>query len=658
MADNSTQQKTKEKVEQNDPNGAVCKSVKTDLMCGDAHQFSIFRPSVIIDSHMHIESGRCATLPFVWDSGYLPQVLTKVLKVPRPWVEDLGSAAGSFIDGTTEWFLTPVRWLTNNKDHNGSYTRETPLKKFTKMQEQTTEKIGNDFINIERRKVYEDYFQTQKLYKGLSHLVLTSVVMTMDMEYAHIDGYYGFKIYNAIFKSEESMKKQEDPIAYWIPQHGFWRKGGRGDDILFWRKTGRGDDVYTKAREDESTKLPTISDELKDYKKLSEKFGITGTYYDSKKKMKQPKKIFAVPCLMSDGETKRYERWEKQLQSTEMAVLANPLKLLPMFHYDPRRWQPDGNEDGNVFPMAQVTGAKALYLGFKMYTAQGYRPLDPRLPIMEDFYARCCDGRIPIMNHCTPGGAATVEKEEYIKFKHDNDSTRDDVQKTGKSAVDYFDEYFVSPYAWKDVLDKTVGFEDKNTKTSKMVPLNNLHICLAHFGGPTPKGMKWNQQIIEMIGSGKYPNLYTDISSSFASDEFCKSFKAIMTDTKEKEKVERLKSRILFGTDWYMTLNYKAFSVSKDYFQYCSETKDFLDKFDTSLWPRFTQYNPYRFYRLDEQIDRIKDNIIWKRQNDEKVQETLKELKTDKIEEIEKEAAYIKVANQSYVNYEETPCSS
>ena len=44
-----------------------------------------------------------------------------------------------------------------------------------------------------------------------------------------------------------------------------------------------------------------------------------------------------------------------------------------------------------------------------------------------------------------------------------------------------------------------------------------------------------------------------------------------------------------------MTLNYSVIPpVSKNLQQYCRETKGFLDQFDTSLWLKFTQCNPYR----------------------------------------------------------------
>lgn len=363
--------------------------------------------------------------------------------------------------------------------------------------------------------------------------------------------------------------------------------------------------------------------------------------------------MHAIPVLTSKEETETYEQWEKQLRDTELAMLKYPLKLLSLFHYDPRRYQTKGNQNGNVFPLAQVTG-RGLYLGFKMYTAQGYRPWDPRLPILEDFYFRCCEGNIPILNHCTPGGAATSEKEEYFNFVHPNDAADDSKQKAAKprkldsSSITYtpmyvpgkkekyFDEHFVSPGAWKKVLNAKVNGK----------PLNTLRLCLAHFGGPTKLGMEWSCQIIEMIRNGHYPNLYTDISSSFASSDFRNYFQAMITNNPEIE------DHILFGTDWYLTLQYKL-TYGKSYLQYCRETKRFLDSFNTSLWAKFTQYNPCRFYRLDKQIDRIANNIIWKRQNDKKVKETLPEFYDYQVKEIKKEASYIKAPKQCYEIWEE-----
>jgi hypothetical protein len=326
-------------------------------------------------------------------------------------------------------------------------------------------------------------------------------------------------------------------------------------------------------------------------------------------------------------------------------------------------------------------GENALYLGFKIYTAQGYRPWDVRrLPTLKDFYGKCCQKGIPIMNHCTPGGARSHEDEDFYNFEHPFDDEKEEQeQRKGCDAKKYFEDNFVSPKAWEKVLNATVELKDGAPQS-----LNRLRLCLAHFGGP--KGLEWSQQIIEMITreDNAYPHLYTDISSSFADDGFREYFKKLFTskpvneplvpqsgppDKKQKkntpkplteEQKKKLRSRILFGTDWYMVFAYGTFN-GKNLWDYCTETKSWLDSFDTSLWPYFTQYNPYRFYRLETEVPRIAESIINK-MDDEKFLEKFYENEEDEDDNdeesledlIRKEAAWIKVANKGQENYEET----
>jgi hypothetical protein len=99
---------------------------------------------------------------------------------------------------------------------------------------------------------------------------------------------------------------------------------------------------------------------------------------------------------------------------------------------------------------------------------------------------------------------------------------------------------------------------------------------------------------------------------------------------------------------------YKPPLSGKTFEQYCEVTKRCLDEVDRSLWPRFTQINPYNFYRLDEKIETLAENIIKKRA-DEDVRNFLKKLDTEIITEIRKEAAYLKVANKDYATIKETP---
>ncbi|MDD2319241.1 MAG: amidohydrolase family protein [Geobacteraceae bacterium] len=690
---------------------------KADLMCGGWHHLSILRFTVIIDSHMHIMSSRCSPLKWVQNISSL----TKHMK--RETIEGLATAGGYLIEVLN--VLIPITWFFKLP-----FTK-TPARKLSDQGKKSTRESADDFIK-EQKKTYEKYFKGEKLYSGLSRLFMPAVVMTMDMEYAHIDGYYGLKIYNPLYETKdaefisgmetgikkdkvdgyddlkiykalykyEDNKRQLRPIAYWFPVHGKWVAITELVNAYpyetmvpnyvpvttqqFEEIADRDESRYVKVPSKEPSARPIDLREFEQglgrnrlppgssgnpVEKENEPF-LIGSYFDAGENKTVAVQVQAAPVLASEQEVSVYEQWERQLLYTELATLKHPLKLLPMFHYDPRRWQTYG-VSGNAYPFSQVRGDNALYLGFKMYTAQGYKPLDSRLPIMEDFYARCCRDRIPILNHCTPKGASTYEKREYPNFYHLNDSEAD--KKKQKEAAankcdaeDYFDEHYVSPNAWKKLLDATVGFNNEKAGLCEMVPLKDLYLCLAHFGGPSEKGLKWNKQIIDMIleeavpqqpaedgkkppKAYKYPNLYTDISSSFADEGFRDHFTTIIA----KAGNERLRERILFGTDWYMTFSYNPLTNSKNFRQYCEAAKECLDKIDRSLWPRFTQVNPYNFYRLDKEIGRIAKNII-KRRDDEDVRKFLKRLETEDEEEIRREAAYLQIANEDYLNLRET----
>lgn len=457
--------------------------------------------------------------------------------------------------------------------------------------------------------------------------------MTMDMEYAHLDGYYGFKVYNVIYKDNDPEKK---PTRYWTPLHGRWIKKSRGS-ATYYQKDNH--PLPKLGMDEQSSSL------FEKNKPAIKAAGLPGIYFNKDNALVRMS-VEAVPFLLDDSETDRYEQWKTQLAETEFAMLANPLKLLPLFHYDPRHWQVASNPPGNEEPFKNV-GESGLYLGFKMYTAQGYRPYDiERLPIMKEYYARCAAERIPIMNHCTPNGAPTFDRDQYIKFTHPMDSAEFILKKkdAGGDALKYFNDNFISPKAWEKVL--------KEHPT--------LRLCLAHFGGGTEQGLQWFDDITNLMK--EYPNVYADISSSMADPKYKGKFKAHFKEWYGKEiknAQNKIRERILFGTDWYMTL-----LDGVDYLEYFSVTKTFLDGFDNDLWFQMTQVNPYDFYRIDEQIERIAKNIVEKRKQEiaittkienKKVQKKLKPLSEKQIDKIYYDAAYIRSANQYYVKYRETP---
>jgi predicted TIM-barrel fold metal-dependent hydrolase len=620
----------KKKFEQFDPKGSVVRQVKDDIITGVDYVLSIWQPSVVVDCHMHIESGNCAPLPFLWKQIADKSIgLVEALHLKRETMETLGLAGGFVVNFVTRNPLLGERvQLPGNV--KPEYRKNSLLQAVAESRKSTYE-IASDF-KLLMADAYDNVLLPADLYEGVTP-VFFCIAMTMDMEYAHLDGYFGLKVYNVIYKDGDPEKK---PTRYWTPLHGRWVKQTR-DNTTYYK------------REDHPLSLVIMDEqsagEFKKNKPEMKTAGLPGVYYNEKNSP-VGMSVEAVPFLLNDSETDRYEQWKTQLAETEFAMLANPLKLLPLFHYDPRRWQVADDKNAKAF---EQVGESGLYLGFKMYTAQGYRPYDvDRLPILKEFYARCVTERVPVMNHCTPEGAPTFDRDQYLNFTHPMDRPDFRMKKleAGGDALKYFNDHFVSPKAWEKVLEE----------------YPTLRLCLAHFGGGTDLGLQWLDEMAKLILSGNYPHLYADISSSMADPKHKEKFKARLKEWYGKEIKKPgspLRERLLFGTDWYMTL-----LDGVDYAEYVSATKTFIDSFDNDLWFQMTQVNPYDFYRLDEQIERIARNIVEKRKKEisikikkgkEEIEKVLRPLAQEEVDNILDEAAYIRYATQGYIKFKETP---
>ncbi|MEY8843415.1 amidohydrolase family protein [Cribrihabitans sp. XS_ASV171] len=166
------------------------------------------------------------------------------------------------------------------------------------------------------------------------------------------------------------------------------------------------------------------------------------------------------------------------------------------------------------------------FRGVKLYPRMGFSPTDPRL--MEHVYPELERRGLPVMTHCSRGGLM------------------------GRDMSEYSADRYTEPQAYIPVL--------------KAHP--NLRICLAHFGGardwaayarPDPNAWddpaqrdNWQRRIRAMITSGDYDNLWTDISYTLFNFEDYAPFLRIFLTGDDKAS-ERLRSRVLFGSDFYMT---------------------------------------------------------------------------------------------------------
>jgi predicted TIM-barrel fold metal-dependent hydrolase len=163
------------------------------------------------------------------------------------------------------------------------------------------------------------------------------------------------------------------------------------------------------------------------------------------------------------------------------------------------------------------------FLGLKLYPRLGYPPDHPTL--MRQIYLMLVARNLPIMTHSSRGG---VTERGLVAPKADR---------------------FSAPQAWKAV------WSDPD--------LTDLRVCLGHFGGQSdwaayvqdgihpddPEAMEanWMVAIRRMIEGGDYPNLWTDISYTlFQTDNLLPFLKIFLGN-------EQVASRVLFGSDFYMT---------------------------------------------------------------------------------------------------------
>jgi predicted TIM-barrel fold metal-dependent hydrolase len=336
-------------------------------------------------------------------------------------------------------------------------------------------------------------------------------------------------------------------------------------------------------------------------------------YYYERQSGKDPENKGKKILLLGENQ-KTFSKWKDQYLQTVAAMKINPLRLIGMYNYAPPRWNYSKSTflDGNFqrgpwnHPLNQIATKtnQGLFIGIKVYPSLGHKPLDEHFPYMHDrlkdgdcFYARCEREGIPILSHCSPGGMTTHELPFYMEYNTlkptysaqsqfmpstvapadaTNQVSSDD---TPEKAANWFYENHVHPRAWRKVLQQ----------------FPKLKLCLAHFGGelfPLGTSSEWVKEIIDL--TKEYPNVYTDFSC-WDLGKSKETFAALLANEQNKH----LKDKVLFGTDWYMTL---VALGGKSYRKFVEEFWDFFNEIPDgiSLWTRFTFLNPFEFYGFND----------------------------------------------------------
>ncbi|MFN5168790.1 MAG: amidohydrolase family protein [Cyclobacteriaceae bacterium] len=225
-------------------------------------------------------------------------------------------------------------------------------------------------------------------------------------------------------------------------------------------------------------------------------------------------------------------------QLNEVAALKAqfPEQLIAFFCVDPRR--PD------VLPLLKEYVGHRGFTGIKLYPALGFYPFDERL---RPVYEYAVEKRLPLLTHCDIGGIyyrGPLDGDQLAPASLNRTVPRRSFSKHAEAKRTAFKDFFTDPLNFVDVLT--------------LPEFRELKICLAHYGGSemiegkarSLTGNNWYASIRDMMLT--YDNVYTDISYTLHHTHE-KVRQPVMADIRDAG----LGKKILFGTDYYMTVREK-----------------------------------------------------------------------------------------------------
>lgn len=225
------------------------------------------------------------------------------------------------------------------------------------------------------------------------------------------------------------------------------------------------------------------------------------------------------------GAGKVPENFDAQLLELELLKKKHSDHIYPFVFAHPERQ--------GIFDIVRHSIEERGFAGIKIYPALGYFPHDPRL---EKVYEYAEQNSIPIMTHCTRGG---------VFYKGKLSKERRTEPRTGE----------VYPKAKNSIFTDVYSNPERYCQLLKDFP--KLKLCFAHWGGANEWDKflmnswhdeakdAWFYKIIQIIN--QYENVYTDISYTLADPKYYATLKSFLISN------EKLRKRVLFGTDYYMT---------------------------------------------------------------------------------------------------------
>ncbi len=157
-----------------------------------------------------------------------------------------------------------------------------------------------------------------------------------------------------------------------------------------------------------------------------------------------------------------------------------------------------------------------FFAGIKVYPPLGFDPWPAdgkEREKVEYLYRFCVARNISITTHCNDGGFVTADRAKE----------------------------FTSPKRWKEVLERHP----------------DLRLNLAHFGRQENKfwffkNREWMNDILGLIRTKE--NVYTDLSYNGVDPGYYDDLRTLIEEQQDREFREKLKKRILFGSDFMINL--------------------------------------------------------------------------------------------------------
>jgi predicted TIM-barrel fold metal-dependent hydrolase len=230
--------------------------------------------------------------------------------------------------------------------------------------------------------------------------------------------------------------------------------------------------------------------------------------------------VLATPLMMdlelASFRVKPEAPYRYQVVLISEIAARHPGEIMPFIMFDPRR--------KGASELIKKALEEMGFLGVKVYPPLGHHP-DPLSFLNEaevnhelaEIYEYCEKESIPVTTHCSAGGAYSGDLMRCRELAQE----------------------FAHPSSWRIVLEK----------------YPKLHLNLAHFGGnedfmriDDPES--WSAKILELMK--KYDNVYADISYHEPAllEESAGTYFKIL---EKLMNTNRVKDRIIFGTDWPMT---------------------------------------------------------------------------------------------------------